>query len=191
VKLLLATHNQHKLREFRQILGSETVIGLSEQIVLPEETGDTFAENALLKARAAATATGMPAIADDSGIEAAALGGAPGVNSARYAGPNATDAQNLDKLIAEIPVGSRLAYVCVIAYVNPASAIEQLFQGRCEGEMSPQARGKGGFGYDPIFIPEDINDERTMAQLTSAEKDAISHRGRAIGELLAWLKRKR
>ena len=120
----------------------------------PEETGSTYADNALIKARAAAAATGRVAIADDSGIEAAALGGAPGVRSARYAGEHATDGENLAKLRAEVPEGTALRYVCVIARVAPDGA-EQLFEGTCDGVMAPAGRGSRGFGYDPVFVPDD------------------------------------
>ncbi len=155
-------------------------------VELPPETGRTFADNALLKARAAAAATGRVAVADDSGIEAAALGGRPGVRSARYAGEDATDEQNLARLVAEVPPGTALAYVCVIALVDPAGA-EHTFAGRCTGTMSAERRGAGGFGYDPVFVPDDDATGRTMAELSVAEKDAISHRGRAARALRAHL----
>lgn len=156
---------------------------LPAAVELPPEDGETFAENALGKARAAARVTGMPSIADDSGIAAAALGGAPGVHSARYAGEDATDEENLEKLIREVPAGSRLEYVCVIAYVD--SSDEELFTGRCAGEMSAQARGEGGFGYDPVFLPDEGPPGLTMAELSDGQKDAISHRGHAARALLA------
>jgi XTP/dITP diphosphohydrolase len=166
------------------------LLPLPDHVELPPETGETFALNALGKARAAADATGMAAIADDSGIEAAALGGAPGVRSARFAGEEAGDEENLAKLLRDVPAdGDRgVAYVCVIAYVDPEGA-EQLFEGRCEGELATEPRGSGGFGYDPAFIPLDVLDDRTMAELDPAEKDAISHRGHAARALLAWLDR--
>jgi XTP/dITP diphosphohydrolase len=129
------------------------------------------------------------AIADDSGIEAAALGGAPGIRSARYAGEHATDEENLAKLLREAPAGSPVAYVCAIAYVDPHQPVEQVFEGRCTGVLAEQPRGEGGFGYDPAFIPDERDDGRTMAELTVVEKDAISHRGRAARALLAWLAR--
>ena len=182
---MLATRNPHKVREFGRLLPGHEVVALDEAVALPPETGSTFAENALPKARAAAAAAGAPAIADDSGIAAAAVGGAPGVLSARYAGANATDAANLDKLRAEVPPGSELAYVCSLAYVDADG--ERLFEGRCTGTMAGAPRGSGGFGYDPVFVPDDGDGTRTMAELTDAEKDAISHRGRAARALLAWL----
>jgi XTP/dITP diphosphohydrolase len=164
------------------------LVALPEGVELPPETGATFAANALPKARTAARATGAPAFADDSGIEAAALGGAPGVRSARFAGENASDAENLAALIAQAPPGSALAYVCVIALVDPHSGEEHTFEGRCTGTMAPAPRGTGGFGYDPVFVPDDRDDGRTMAELTQAEKDAISHRGRAARALVRHLR---
>jgi XTP/dITP diphosphohydrolase len=187
VRLVLATRNPHKVRELGALLAPHTIDPLPDDVVLPPETGRTFAENALGKARAAAAATSRIAIADDSGIEAAALGGAPGVRSARYAGEHASDEENLAKLVREAPSGSPLAYVCAIAYVDPQSGVEQLVEGRCTGRLAEAPRGSGGFGYDPAFLPDDYPDGRTMAELSPAEKDAVSHRGRAARELLAWL----
>jgi XTP/dITP diphosphohydrolase len=187
VTLLLATRNEHKRREFERLLGGEGVAALPAAVRLPPETGATFAENALAKARAAAAATGRTAIADDSGIEAAALGGAPGVASARFAGETATDAENLARLQAAAPAGSALAYVCALAYVDLAAGVEHLVEGRCPGVMSAEARGAGGFGYDPVFLPDAVPDGRTMAELSDAEKDAISHRGAAVRALAAAL----
>ncbi|MEA2224327.1 MAG: XTP/dITP diphosphohydrolase [Solirubrobacteraceae bacterium] len=186
MKLVLATRNAHKLREFATLLMPHEIVALPADVVLPPETAATFAGNALAKARAAARATGLATIADDSGIEAQALGGAPGVRSARYAGEDATDQENLDKLLREAPAGSPLAYVCALAFVD-AEGGEQLVDGRCTGTLDPNPRGDGGFGYDPAFLPDDIADGRTMAELDPSEKDAISHRGRAARELLALL----
>jgi len=185
VELVLATRNPHKLREFEKLLAPHVVLPLPDDVELPPETGTTFAENAATKARTAADATGRVAVADDSGIAAAALGGRPGVYSARYAGEDATDEENLAKLLREAPAGSALAYVCVIAYVDGER--ERLFEGRCTGTLAAAPRGDGGFGYDPAFVPDDLSDGRTMAELAPAEKDAISHRGRAAGLLLGWL----
>jgi XTP/dITP diphosphohydrolase len=199
VKLLLATHNEHKRREFARLLpdgsdGSDGSDGqawrlqaLPEAVELPPEDGETFAENALGKARAAAAGTGRVSIADDSGIEAAALGGAPGVRSARYAGEHASDEQNLDKLLREAPAHSALQYVCAIAYVDPASGVERIFEGRCAGRLAEQPRGARGFGYDPAFLPDDGPEGLTMAELSDVQKDAISHRGRAARALFEWL----
>jgi XTP/dITP diphosphohydrolase len=190
LRLLLATRNEHKLRELGRVLVGVALEPLPDGVTLPPEDGDTFAANALGKARAAAAALGRPAIADDSGIEAEALGGAPGIRSARYAGPAATDAENLAKLRAEAPPGSGLRYVCVMAYAEPGGE-ERTFEGICGGTLAADARGSGGFGYDPAFLPDDVADGRTMAELSDAEKDAISHRGRAAGALLAWLREER
>ncbi len=199
MKLLLATHNEHKRREFERLLDRSAcgrrwqVQALPANVILPPEEGRTFAENALGKARAAAKATGRASIADDSGIAAAALGGAPGVRSARYAGEQATDAQNLHKLLREVPAGSALEYVCAIAYVDPASGVEHVFEGRCRGRLAAEPRGQGGFGYDPAFLPdesppgEESPPTLTMAELSAEQKDAISHRGGAARALLEWL----
>jgi XTP/dITP diphosphohydrolase len=185
VRLVLATRNDHKLRELRQLMAPIELDELPEEVALPPETGTTFAENALRKARAAAAATGRPSIADDSGIEAAALGGGPGVWSARYAGEHATDEQNLAKLLEEVPEegDNRVTYVCAIAYVDPGND-HLIVHGRCSGTLTHEPRGDGGFGYDPAVVPDDLpGDERTMAELSAEEKDAISHRGRAAREL--------
>jgi len=186
VRLLLATHNEHKRREFARLLPAYEIAALAADVRLPPEDGETFAENALGKARAAARATGLESIADDSGIGAAALGGAPGVRSARYAGEDASDEENLRKLLREAPAGSGLEYVCAIAYVDPAGGVEQVFEGRCAGRLAERPRGEGGFGYDPAFLPDDGPPGLTMAELSDAQKDAISHRGRAARDLLAW-----
>jgi XTP/dITP diphosphohydrolase len=197
LKLLLATHNDHKRVEFERVLeragGAWQLDALPADVVMPPEDGDTFAENALGKARAAAAATGRVSIADDSGIEAASLGGAPGVRSARYAGEHATDAENLRKLLSEAEAGSALEYVCVIAYVDPASRLERVCEGRCAGRLAEQPRGEGGFGYDPAFVPDELppaytgEPAPTMAELSPEQKDAISHRGRAARALIGWL----
>jgi XTP/dITP diphosphohydrolase len=183
VRLVLATRNEHKAHEFARLLTPHDVLALPESVVLPPEDGDTFAANALGKARAAATALGVPVIADDSGIEAAALDGAPGIRSARFAGEHATDEENLALLVARAPVGSALAYVCAIALVDPRTGAEELFEGRCTGTVAASRRGTGGFGYDPIFVADDDPAGRTMAELLPAEKAAISHRGRAAAAL--------
>ena len=186
MRLVLATRNGHKLHELGRAMGGVVLEPLPAGVSLPPEVGDTFAANAIGKARAAAAALGRAAIADDSGIEAEALGGAPGILSARFAGPDATDARNLAKLREQAPAGSRLRYVCVIAYVAPGGEV-RTFEGACTGRLAADARGAGGFGYDPVFLPDDTADGRTMAELSGAEKDAISHRGRAARALLAWL----
>jgi XTP/dITP diphosphohydrolase len=190
MRLVLATRNPHKVRELGPLLAPHEIEPLPEGIELPPETGKTFADNALIKARAAVAATGRTAIADDSGIEAAALNGAPGVRSARYAGENATDEENLAKLLREVPADgdTDVTYVCVLAYVE-AGGREELFYGRCAGTLTHDPRGSGGFGYDPAFVPADLTDGRTMAELSPEEKDAISHRGRAARAFADWLER--
>ncbi len=186
--LVLATRNPHKLREFQRLLAPAGigVEALPQGVVLPPEDGDSFEANALPKARVAAAATGRPSIADDSGIEAEALGGRPGVYSARYAALDADDRENLDKLMREAPVGSGLRYVCALAYVDPARGTERVFFGDSRGRLSVEARGDRGFGYDPAFLPEGDFGGRTMAELTDDEKDLISHRGRAVRAMLRW-----
>jgi XTP/dITP diphosphohydrolase len=191
--LVVATRNEHKLRELGEIVTDIELAPLPPDVELPPEDGASFAENALIKARKARRATGMPAIADDSGIEARALGGAPGVRSARFAGPEATDEQNLSKLLRELDRGDdrAVAYVCVIAHVGE-DGDEALFEGRCEGTLAREPRGSGGFGYDPAFVPDDTgpDDDRTMAELSVEEKHAISHRGRAARRLAEYLSRR-
>ncbi len=190
-RLIAATRNEHKLRELEEILAPLELVGLPAGIEIPPETGTTFADNALIKARAAHEATGEPTIADDSGIAAAALGGRPGVHSARFAGPDATDEQNLDLLISQLAreEDRSVAYVCVIAHIDAAGA-ERLYEGRCEGTLITEPRGTGGFGYDPAFVPVDTGpeDQRTMAELEPSEKHAISHRGRAARALAEALR---
>jgi XTP/dITP diphosphohydrolase len=186
VRLVVSTRNPHKLRELAPLLEPHELEPLPADVELPPEDGATFAANALGKARAAAQATGRASIADDSGIAAEVLGGAPGVFSARYAGEGASDEENLAKLLREAPAGSRLSYVCALAFVDPASGVEHVVEGRCEGTLSDAPRGSGGFGYDPAFVPDEHPD-RTMAELAPAEKHAISHRGRAARELVGWL----
>jgi XTP/dITP diphosphohydrolase len=188
--VVLATRNPHKVAEMRRLFepAGITVEPLADDVELPPEDGLTFADNALPKALTAAAATGRPSIADDSGIEAAALDGAPGVHSARYAGLDASDEENLQKLEHEVPSDSRLRYVCALAYVNPETGEERVFFGDCRGRMARDRRGSGGFGYDPVFVPDATGDNRTMAELTDAEKDAISHRGHAVRTLLRWIR---
>ncbi|MGH2922589.1 MAG: RdgB/HAM1 family non-canonical purine NTP pyrophosphatase [Solirubrobacterales bacterium] len=188
--LILATRNEHKLRELREALPGLEIEPLPDRVELPPEEGETFAENALGKARAAAAATGGTAIADDSGIEADALGGRPGVRSARFAGEGASDEENLAKLLSELEreADRRVAYVCAIALVSPGGS-ERVFEGRCEGTLADAPRGDGGFGYDPAFVPDDTGpgDERTMAELPPSEKHEVSHRGRAARALAEHL----
>ena len=191
MKLVVASRNAHKLMELHALLGVHELIALPAEVELPPETEGTFSAAARTKARAAARATGRAAIADDSGIEAAALGGAPGVRSARFAGEEATDEENLAKLLRDVPSEGdrRVAYVCALAFADPGG-YEHAVEGRCEGLLATAPRGSGGFGYDPAFLPADVDDDRTMAELTAEEKDAISHRGRAARRLRAWLDRR-
>jgi XTP/dITP diphosphohydrolase len=191
-RLVVATRNEHKLRELGEVLAEFELEPFPRAVALPPEEGETFADNALAKARAAHAATGRAAIADDSGIEARALGGAPGVRSARYAGPDATDEQNLELLLREVAGAEDrgVAYVCALAYVGEDGS-ERIVEGRCEGTLAAEPRGSGGFGYDPAFVPEDTgpDDPRTMAELSPSEKHAISHRGRAARALAEVLSR--
>lgn len=189
-RLVLSTRNPHKLREFGEILVDWELIELPAGVELPPEVGETFAENARVKAEAAREATGLAAIADDSGIVAFALGDRPGVYSARYAGEGASDGENLVKLLADLEGESdrRAAYVCALAFA-PLGGETRVFEGRCEGELIETPRGQGGFGYDPAFVPTatGADDPRTMAELDPAEKHAISHRGAAARLLAEYL----
>ena len=188
--LTLATRNEHKLRELREAIPGIELRPLPGDFELPPEDGDTFGANALGKARAAHAGTGGAAIADDSGIEARALGGRPGVHSARFAGEDASDEENLAKLLSELEGASDrgVAYVCALALIED-NGEAVMFEGRCEGTLIETPRGSGGFGYDPAFVPDDTGpgDERTMAELDPAEKHAISHRGRAARALAEHL----
>jgi XTP/dITP diphosphohydrolase len=189
-RLLLASANQGKLRELRTILDGLPVelVGLAEaglgEPPEVEETGATFLENALLKGRAYAAWSGLAAVADDSGLEVDALGGAPGVRSARYAGPGAGDQANLDKLLAEltgVPPERRTArFRCAAVLVDPEAG-EWHAEAAWEGRLLDAPRGSGGFGYDPVFLPDGW--ELTSAQVDQAAKDAASHRGQAFRSL--------
>jgi XTP/dITP diphosphohydrolase len=189
-RVIVATRNEHKLREFAELLPELSLEPLPAEVELPPEEGLSFAANALVKARAAQMGTGVASIADDSGIEAAALDGAPGIYSARYAGERASDEENLEKLLAEVKAAGedrRVAYVCVLAYVNRRGE-EGTFEARCTGTLIEQPRGSGGFGYDPAFVPDAIDGDRTMAELSPEEKNAISHRGQAARLFAAHLR---
>jgi XTP/dITP diphosphohydrolase len=182
-QLLLATGNRHKLAEVEELLPGLELKPLPAGFEMPPEDGDSFEANALIKARAAHEATGEAVISDDSGIAAEALSGAPGIYSARYAGEGASDEVNLDKLLREVGAAGgsrRAAYVCALALIEE-SGTEHVFEARCEGRLLGEPRGEGGFGYDPAFVPDDTGpgDERTYSELSAAEKNAISHRGRA------------
>jgi len=194
MKAVLASSNAGKLRELAAILsplGYELITQNSLDIDTPPETGTTFAENALLKARHAARLSGLPAIADDSGIEVDALDGRPGVYSARYAGEGATDLANLRKMLDElrgVPPDRRSArYQCVIAFARSADDPTPLIaHGSWEGRVLTAPRGTGGFGYDPIFQPMGL--DVTAAELSAAEKNARSHRGEALRVLARLLR---
>jgi XTP/dITP diphosphohydrolase len=194
MRVVLASGNPGKLREFSELL-SGSGWSLARQsdlgIEAPPETGSTFLENALIKARNAARFSGLPAIADDSGIEVDALGGAPGVYSARFAGEGASDAANLDKLLAALagmPESKRGArYRCVIVYVRDADDEQPLVgEGTWEGRIIDARRGSNGFGYDPSFVP--LGETLTVAELPAGAKHALSHRGQALRAFLAQLK---
>jgi len=192
-RAVLASANPGKLREFAELLAPLAVrlIPQAELGIRPAtETGSTFLENALLKARHAAHHARLPALADDSGIEVDALGGRPGVWSARVAGEGSSDEQNLRRLLAElhdVPDGFRQArYQCVIVWVRaPSDPAPVIAQGAWEGSIAHTPRGRGGFGYDPVFLP--AGEHRTAAELSSIEKNALSHRGKALRALVAML----
>jgi XTP/dITP diphosphohydrolase len=197
MRVVLASSNAGKLREFCELLASAR-FEISRQsdfgIAPPPETGDTFLDNALIKARNASRLAGLPAIADDSGIEVDALNGAPGVYSARFAGEGAGDQANLDKLLAllrDVPPEKRSArYRCVVVFVaNPADSQPLVGEGTWEGRIIDERRGSGGFGYDPSFVP--AGETRTVAEMPAAEKHAQSHRGQALRAFLAQLARPR
>jgi len=194
VKLLLATRNAKKLLELQRIMagsGSVELIGLNDVTPYPEapETGLTFEENALLKAREAVRYTGLPSVADDSGLAVDALNGMPGVFSARWSGKHGDDLANLQLVLAQIAdVPSEhlaAAFVCVAAVVWPDGR-ERTVRGEMRGHLVREPRGEGGFGYDPIFVADGY--DRTNAELPAAEKDAISHRGKAFRALAELLK---
>jgi len=193
-ELLLATNNRGKIREYAELLS-----GCGYQLVTPAEkgidievaeTGETFADNAVLKARALAAASGLLTLADDSGLEVDALGGAPGVHSARYAGDNASDAERIALLLKNlvgVPVDRRAArFRCVIAIANPAGNV-RMAEGSIEGIIAFTPKGSNGFGYDPVFLLPDIG--KTMAELPPGEKNRLSHRACAARAACDLLKR--
>ncbi|WP_067708801.1 XTP/dITP diphosphatase [Erwinia sp. ErVv1] len=193
-KVVLATGNVGKVRELADLLaefGLDIVAQTDLGVTSAEETGLTFIENAILKARHASAVTGLPAIADDSGLAVDALGGAPGIYSARYAGENASDAQNLQKLLTaleNVADGDRQAqFHCVLVYLRHAEDPTPLvFHGSWQGEITRQPAGEGGFGYDPIFYVPAAG--KTAAELSRDEKRAVSHRGKALTLLLDALR---
>ena len=193
-RIVLASNNAGKVREFNQLLagsGFEVIPQSEFQVKEIEETGLTFVENALLKARNAAQHTGLPAIADDSGLEVDALDGAPGIYSARYAGTGASDQQNLEKLLETLKsVGDEnrnARFQCLMVYIrHPADPTPMIFQGTWEGRILHAPQGNNGFGYDPIFyVP---GQKCSSAELTSDLKNSLSHRGQALRQLISVLR---
>jgi XTP/dITP diphosphohydrolase len=201
VRVVLASANAGKLRELTALLaplGFELVTLASLGIESPPETGETFLDNALIKARHAASASGLPAIADDSGIEVDALGGRPGVRSARFAGENASDAENLAKLLRElrtVPESERGARFrcCIVFARGPEDARPLVAEGTWEGRIGIAPRGSRGFGYDPVFLPS--GHASTAAEIPADVKNSVSHRGQALRSLTAqlsdWLNERR
>ena len=190
MELLLATRNQHKTREFRELLGADFgVIDLTAnpEIRMPDETGKTFAENAILKASGVSRRIDRFVIADDSGLEVDALNGAPGIYSARYAGVKADDAANIDKLLRELKNESKRSarFRCVIVLARAGEAIGT-FEGVVDGTIVDLPRGTAGFGYDPIFQPAGCN--QTFAEMPPELKNEISHRAKAVASLLKRLR---
>jgi XTP/dITP diphosphohydrolase len=196
MRVVVATRNRGKLAELRRLLAGLPLelVGLDAVGPVPEvvEDGDTFEANAAKKAREVAVATGLPALADDSGLEVDALGGAPGVRSARFAGEGATDQANnrlLLERMAAVPGPERTArFRCVLAFADPAGPLGHrvhLEEGVCEGHIAEAPRGQDGFGYDPLFVPMGL--ERSMAEIAPELKDSISHRGQAVGNMRQFL----
>jgi XTP/dITP diphosphohydrolase len=203
-RLLVATHSVHKLGELRELLRLERgeLVSLDDLGIAddPEETGETFATNARIKARFGARKTGLPTLADDSGLEVDALDGGPGVRTRRYAGPAATELENNARLLAELdglpPERRRARYVCVLALATPSAGAGprdavpiRLVRGTTRGRIATSPRGSGGFGYDPIFEPDgEPPGGRTFGQWSAAEKNAVSHRGRAARRMTPILR---
>ena len=200
MKIIFATGNAGKLREAAEVLGpdfeivSPASLGITEDI---PETGSTLQENSLQKARYLFERTGLPCFADDTGLEVDALGGAPGIYSARYAGPGHDHDANMAKLLAELEIRrsesanddmSRRARFRTVVTLILADGQPHFFEGTCEGSIATARRGSGGFGYDPVFLP-DAYPGRTLAEVSEAEKNAVSHRGRAIRAMADWLKK--
>lgn len=187
-RFVFATGNAGKRRELARILADSEILSLGDfpGLVLPEE-GDDYAANALAKAETVLAATGLASIGDDSGVEVDALGGRPGVHSARYGGPGLDDRGRCDRLLAElasVPDPRTARFVCVAACALP-DGWRKTVRGACEGTIVRAARGEGGFGYDPIFVP--IGEHATWAELPESEKDRLSHRSQAFRALLRWI----
>ena len=194
IELVVATRNRHKTREIQNILGPEFIVRDLADTEVPEirENGTSFEENAKLKALGASKSLPALVIADDSGLEIAGLGGAPGIYSARYAGANATNSEKIDKLLRELvrvrvtDHGRRARFRCVVALARNGDLLG-IFEGKIEGKISDTARGDSGFGYDPIFIPDGF--EQTFGELPEEVKNTISHRAKAISGVAEKLKR--
>lgn len=195
MELLVATKNAGKVKELTELLGDLPIrlraLNEFENIIEPEETGATFSENAVLKAKYYAVQTGLWALADDSGLEVESLGGAPGVFSARYAGENTAYVEKIDKLLREIngAKGSdrQARFVCAMAVADESGDVKFLSEGVCDGKIASHSRGTNGFGYDPIFIPEGYS--QTFGELPDKIKQKTSHRSRAIIKIIRFLRR--
>ena len=194
MKLVVGTYNAGKIKELNELLAGLPVelFGLERfgNVRDVEETGATFTENAILKAKDYARQTGFWALSDDSGLEVDALGGAPGVYSARYAGENANDAERIEKLLEELAEtgdkARRACFVCVMALADETGEICFLAEGVCEGKIAEKMRGANGFGYDPVFVPQGF--KQTFGELSSTVKGEISHRARAIKKIIRFLR---
>ncbi|MFZ0323446.1 MAG: RdgB/HAM1 family non-canonical purine NTP pyrophosphatase [Actinomycetes bacterium] len=194
VRVVLATRNAHKVVELRRILDEDSIVvelvglDLFPEVAEVAETGATFAENALLKAHAVAASTGLPALADDSGLCVDILGGMPGVFSARWSGAHGDDVANLQLLLAQladVSADRRSAHFACAAALALPDGVERVVEGRLDGAIIARPRGSNGFGYDPVFVPDGL--DQTTAEMSSSEKDAISHRGRAFRALAPLL----
>jgi len=193
-ELLVATNNAGKIRELSQLLSGAPLrlrlLNEFEGVAEAEETGTTFAENATLKALHYSAHAGLLTLSDDSGLAVDALGGAPGVYSARYAGAGATYAERMSRLLGEIEAAGgadrRARFVCVIAVADPSAGTVETFEGVCEGRIARAPRGTGGFGYDPVFIPD--GHERTFGELPEDVKHSLSHRARALAKAVRHLR---
>lgn len=191
--ILLATQNRGKLREFQELLsrlpGAFCNLRDYPGLIEVEEVGSSFKENAILKAKGYASQTGLVTLADDSGLEVKALGGAPGIYSARYSGENASDTDRINKLLRELSSSENedrsARFVCVIAIFNPNTNEMATFDGTCEGQIATEPQGNNGFGYDPIFVPEGFTE--SFGSLSTSIKQQISHRSRALARAYVYL----
>jgi len=195
LELLLATKNAGKIIEIKELLAvlSFRLRSLNDfaDVIEPEETGANFIENAVLKAQSYASQTGLSTLADDSGLEVEALGGAPGVFSARYAGEGATDSERIEKLLKELDEtqneNRRARFICAIAIASATGEIQFVAEGVCDGRIALTASGEGGFGYDPVFVPNGFS--KTFGELSSGTKQQISHRAQATFKIIQYLRR--